>query len=117
GLVMLALSAWGQIETTAGMHVLLVGAIGGMTLAVMTRASLGHTGRPITAGASAIMSYVFIFLAALVRPLVVLVPHHYTLVLSLSGLLWILAFAAFSAGYVPILCSPRIQKSPRSQAS
>ncbi len=117
GLVMLALSAWGQIETTAGMHVLLVGAIGGMTLAVMTRASLGHTGRPITAGASAIMSYVFIFLAALVRPLVVLVPQHYTLVLSLSGLLWILAFAAFSADYVPILCSPRIQKSPRKQAS
>ncbi len=49
GLLAVALAALGWIAGASALHVLTVGAIGGMTLAVMTRASLGHTGRPLMA--------------------------------------------------------------------
>lgn len=110
GLVMIALSALQIVEYAAAMHVLLIGCVGGMTLAVMTRASLGHTGRPIRAGALATAAYVNVFLAAAIRPLVAVFPQHYYFIFSVSGLLWIFAFAAFTAAYLPILMSPRLSK-------
>jgi uncharacterized protein involved in response to NO len=68
GFLLLALDAFIPLlpETTA-LHALTVGAIGTMTLAVMTRASLGHTGRPLIAGPGTTAIYVLITLAALLR--------------------------------------------------
>lgn len=62
------------VPTTAALHALTVGAIGTMTLAVMTRASLGHTGRSLVAGPGTQAIYVFVTLAALLRVLRVLSP-------------------------------------------
>jgi uncharacterized protein involved in response to NO len=86
----------------APLHALTIGAIGTMTLAVMTRASLGHTGRALTAGAGTVSIYALVTLAALLRvaaPLTV----DMTLVTSLAGLAWTAAFLLFVVLYAPIL--------------
>jgi uncharacterized protein involved in response to NO len=78
-----------------------------MTLAVMTRAALGHTGRLITASPATVASYVFLGAAALSRPAVDLMPQYYYPIFALSGLLWLFAFVSFLIVYAPILVSPR----------
>jgi uncharacterized protein involved in response to NO len=57
----------GLLPPGAALHALTVGAIGTMTLAVMTRASLGHTGRPLTAGPVTAAIYGLITVAAALR--------------------------------------------------
>lgn len=94
-------------------HALTVGAIGGLTLAMMARVSLGHTGRMLAAPASMLLAFVAINLAAVVRcvgPLVA--PSQYMNVLVVSGTLWSLAFAIFAATYLPILLLPRVDGRP-----
>lgn len=110
GLLAVALAGQGSMTQASAMHVLSVGAIGGMTLAVMTRASLGHTGRPIVASPLTVLAYLAIVLAALARPLADAVPDHYLTLLGLSGALWLLAFAAFLVRYAPILLAPRLAR-------
>lgn len=68
GLVLFGLNGvWPALPQSAAVHALTVGAIGTMTLAVMTRASLGHTGRPLSAGPGTTAIYAAITLAALLR--------------------------------------------------
>lgn len=107
GLVAVALSAMGWIAMASALHVLTVGAIGVMTLAVMTRASLGHTGRPLTASTSTGIAYLALVLAAVLRPFAELIPAQYHLLLSLGALGWLAAFGIFVAEYGPMLLSPR----------
>lgn len=113
GLIMLASVSWGLLTEASAVHVLTIGAIGGMTMAVMTRAALGHTGRPIVASPLTIAAYVFLCLATLVRPMVDLFPQHYYLVFAISGLLWVLAFTAFLLRYASVLAQPRLSKIQR----
>ena len=104
----LALLGAGLSEITA-LHALTVGAVGGMTLGVMTRAGLGHTGRPLVAPRVIVWAYGLISLAALLRIVGPwLFPGLYNEAMLLSGAAWILAFALFSAVYLPILTQPRI---------
>jgi uncharacterized protein involved in response to NO len=56
------------VPQAAGLHALTAGAMGGMTPAVMTRASLGHTGRPLTADRWTAVSYGLVATAAGLRP-------------------------------------------------
>ena len=89
------------IANGAALHALTVGAIGTMTLAVMTRASLGHSGQPLAAGAGTTAIYVLVTLAALLR---VLAPHVGGVMLtSLAGLAWSGGFALFVILYGPLL--------------
>ncbi|WP_196260152.1 NnrS family protein [Pelagibacterium limicola] len=111
GLVVIGFGATGLLTHASAAHVLLVGAIGGMTLAVMSRAALGHTGREIKAPVLIVVAYSYVAAAALVRPLVDLVPALYFPIFSVSGLLWIFAFALFCAVYAPILLKPRVEKA------
>ena len=110
GLLVLAVSSAGLLTEASAVHVLTIGALGGMTLAVMSRAALGHTGRPIAAGPVTVAAYIFLCLAAIVRPALDVLPQFYHAVLGLSAALWILAFCAFVAVYAPILLSPRPEK-------
>ena len=97
----------GWIGVTSAMHLLAIGAIGGMTLAVMTRASLGHTGRPLVTARPIGVAYAMVAAAAIVRSLgVEIFPAHYMAVLAAAALLWIGAFAIFSGIYLPILTGP-----------
>jgi uncharacterized protein involved in response to NO len=86
---------------------LTVGGIGGMTLAVMTRASLGHTGRPLAAAPLIQIAYLALGLAGLARPIAELLPDLFIPIIAASGALWILAFSLFLIIYTPILTGPR----------
>lgn len=89
---------------TAGLHAWTVGAIGSMTLAVMTRATRGHSGQPLHAPTSTWLTiYTPIVVAALARMAAALAPDHTMLLLPLSGVLWIIAFVGYAVCYGPLL--------------
>ncbi len=90
-------------------HALTFGAFATMILAVMTRASLGHTGRPLVVARAISVAYLLMTLGALLRVFGgAWTPHYDLLTLSASGLAWLLAFAIFVWVYGPILMSPRV---------
>lgn len=108
GLVLLGANGWvAVLPQTAALHALTVGAIGTMTLAVMTRASLGHTGQVLTSGPGTTMIYVLVTLAALSRVLAGLAAAFYEPVLWLAGAAWCGAFGLFVVLYGPLLMRPR----------
>ena len=109
GLLCVGLSQLGWMSAPSALHVLTVGAIGIMTFAVMTRASLGHTGRPLTASPAISVAYLSLLVAATIRPFAELLPSHYHLLLEVAGAAWLLAFAIFLLEYGPILCRSRRQ--------
>lgn len=93
---------------TAALHALTAGAIGVMTLAVMTRASLGHTGRPLSANGSTLFIYALINIGAVLRVTAIWAPIDYGAIVALSSLSWSAAFLLFIASYGPSLMRPRI---------
>lgn len=107
GLLAIGLSALGYLEERSVLHLLSVGAIACMMLAVMTRASLGHTGRPLKASRTTIASYVALVLCALVRPLGEVFADASNEIYAAAGLLWIVAFGLFCLEYLPILARKR----------
>lgn len=104
GLLCIGLSELGFLSAPSALHVLTVGAVGVMTFAIMTRASLGHTGRPLTASPSISLAYLALVTAAIVRPFAEIVPGSYHLLLEIAGFAWIAAFTLFLVEYGPILC-------------
>ncbi|HEV2162029.1 MAG TPA: NnrS family protein [Stellaceae bacterium] len=109
GFLLLAVSGVAPLlPATAALHALTVGAIGTMTLAVMTRASLGHTGRKLSAGHGTTAIYILVTIAAVLRLLAPLAGAQYLLVLSLAGGAWAGAFGLFVVLYGPPLLTPRV---------
>jgi uncharacterized protein involved in response to NO len=112
-LALRAASAFGMVTPSLAMHALTVGAIGGMTLGMMTRSALGHSGRELRAGAAEVASYVLVQLAAITRVLVpLLVPSAYLASVSMAGVMWFAAFVVFTVAYWPILTRPRVDGRP-----
>ncbi|HQZ11414.1 MAG TPA: NnrS family protein [Devosia sp.] len=109
GLLSIGLAALGWLTPASALHVLTVGAIGTMTLAIMTRATLGHTGRKLTATGLTVAAYVALIVAALARPAADLVPDHYQTLLSIAGGGWIVGFGLFVIQYGPMLLAPRVR--------
>lgn len=113
GLLALGLIAWGLSQFDLGselgaLHILGIGAIGGMTLAVMSRASLGHSGRALIAPRAVAIAYALIPLAVLLRWTGSAFPASFYLpgVIG-SGLVWCAAFALYLAALWPIFFAPR----------
>lgn len=103
GLILLGLSGLsGEVPRIAGLHALTAGAIATMLVAVMTRASLGHTGRPLTADRATLAVYALITAAAVTRVLSPWFPGQGLLLIDLSGSLWIAGFALFTVRYWPV---------------
>jgi uncharacterized protein involved in response to NO len=92
------------------MHALGVGAASMMIVAVITRASLGHTGRPLAVSKSVAVAYGVLCIAALVRVLATAVPEYYEGALKVAASLWTLAFVILLATYGPILLRARIDR-------
>jgi uncharacterized protein involved in response to NO len=92
----------------AATHLWTVGAVGLMTLAVMTRATRGHTGRALTAPAGTVAIYGLVVLAAALRVAAALLPEAGSWLLPAAGLAWIAAFAGFLVAYGPMLLGPRV---------
>ena len=113
----LALKAMTLLEGLASaafwLHALTIGAITSMILGVMTRAALGHTGRPLVVDPLITVAYVLVSIAAVVR---VFAPgvHEvsYPAVIITSGLVWTAAFALYLWTYAPILWRPRVDGRP-----
>ena len=95
------------ISPTAALHALTMGAIGSMVLAVTTRVSLGHTGRPLQATRATVAAYWIMMIGILIRVLGPLTGMDYLLIIDLSAAAWTLAFALFVWIYWPILTRPR----------
>jgi uncharacterized protein involved in response to NO len=103
----------GLLAPSESLHGLAIGAVGTMTLAVMSRAALGHTGRPLVAPRLMTVSYLLIGGAGLARLAAPLVPGDlHLLSLILSATLWSLAFLAFVVTFARPLTRPRIDGRP-----
>lgn len=101
----------GWLAPADAVHGLTVGAIGTMTLAVMTRATLGHTGRTLHAGPGTSAAYALVGLAALLRLAAPLAGGHTLLLLALAGAAWSGAFGLFLVLYLGPLAKPRARRS------
>ena len=101
GLGALGLTSLGVWPAVTGLHLLGIGGIGGMTLAVMIRASLGHTGRELVAGRALTLAFASVALAAAVRVAVPVGPG-----LWVAAALWVLGFGLFLWRFAPILTQP-----------
>jgi uncharacterized protein involved in response to NO len=99
--------------TGAALHAFTAGAIGSLTLGMMTRVSLGHTGRQLILKPAIVVAYVAVELGALLRVLAAFMdPADYETWLAASGLLWSAAFLLFLVVYAPILVAPRADGRP-----
>jgi uncharacterized protein involved in response to NO len=103
GFALEGLAAFGLILHSAGLHSWMAGAAGTMTLAVMTRASLGHTGHEIVAWTGTQAIYGAVVIAALARVGAALFAAWTVSLLHLAALAWIAAFGGFALLYAPIL--------------
>lgn len=99
---------WPDLLPPSGaLHAWTTGAMGTMTLAVMTRATLGHTGHDIATTPATAVIYAAILIAALARMAAPLLPAYYFAELMLAGLGWIVAFGTFVLFYGPMLLRTR----------
>jgi uncharacterized protein involved in response to NO len=107
GFWLLALSAVGYVDDAAGFHAWAGGAIGAMTLAVMSRASLGHTGRALVASRAVQVIYALVIASALLRVCASLHPDWHAALIPLAGGAWAAAFLGFAVAYWRIFTGPR----------
>lgn len=108
GLALLGLSILDpSVPRSSALHALSAGAMASMTLAVMTRATLGHTGRALHADRATVAIYTLVTLGAGTRVAAPLLPFDYLHLVELAGLLWGGAFLLFVAAYGPKLLGPR----------
>jgi uncharacterized protein involved in response to NO len=112
GFLLGAASAFGLVPPSAGVHAWMAGAAGIMTLAVMTRASLGHTGRELTASGATQAIYGAVIVAALARICAVIHPAQSDLLLHVAALAWVGAFLGFALAYGPTL----LRRDPRARS-
>ncbi len=113
GALLLGLAALGvDVPQSAAIHALTAGAIGTMTLAVMTRVARGHTGHALAADRATALIYVLVNLAATLR-IAVAVGDSWTMALLVaSASLWIGAFGLFVIAYGSVLLLPRSPGQP-----
>jgi uncharacterized protein involved in response to NO len=109
GFILTIFSAYALVTPSLSLHAFTIGGIGVLTLGMMARVSLGHTGRALRASNVIAIAFVLINLAAVLRVLLpIAIPTWCNDLIYLSMLSWLLAFALFIFVYAPILTSPRI---------
>ena len=111
GFLLNAMSAFELVPAGAGVHAWMVGAAGTMTLAVMSRATLGHSGQQLTASVATQAIYAAIIVAALSRICAVIEPAHSEPLLHLAALAWAGAFFGFAVSFGPLLAGAGRGKS------
>jgi uncharacterized protein involved in response to NO len=108
GLALQALAALGLIAPSVATHSLTIGAVGSLTLGMMARVALGHTGRPLAVARPTTVAFVLVNLAALARLSALLTPDLHLESLLAAGALWSLAFLLFLWVHLPILTRARL---------
>lgn len=99
------------VTVTSAIHALAAGAIGTMILAVMPRVTLGHTGHNLTANWATVSIFILINAAGIMRVAASWTPHDMMILLVLSGMCWIAAFAVFEIVYGPMLLTRQPMRS------
>jgi uncharacterized protein involved in response to NO len=94
------------VPMAAGYHALGGGAIGAMTLSVMVRSTLGHTGRKLKAGYGTQLIFAAIIAAAAIRIVAAFATD--VILIEIAGMTWAIAFLGFAAVYGPALVRPRL---------
>lgn len=104
------------VTHAAGIHAFAVGAIGSMTLAVMVRATLGHTGRELRAGKAGCFVFASILVASAARIGEALgIPGNW--LIHLAACAWVAAFLGFTVLYGGMLLSPKLQPTAVAPAA
>lgn len=94
-------------------HLLTVGGMGGLILAMISRVSLGHTGRMLQPPKSMFWGFLSIFIATLVRVIgPILWVEYYMMIINISIVFWLVAFGLFVYHYAPMLSQPRVDGRP-----
>ncbi len=114
GMLLLAAALGGIAgSSSAAMHALGVGAVGGMIIGMMTRTARGHTGLPLKADAAEVVAYTLVHVAAAIRVFIpLLLPQAYAFALIASAVLWSSAFTIYCVVYWPVLTRPRFDGKP-----
>ena len=113
GFVLKAMAAAQLINPMLAIHAFTSGAIGGMTLGMMARVTLGHTGRELKTGVATYWAFVLVSLATVSRVLLpIYYPAGYKEFILVAGLLWSAAFVIFIFVYARFLIRPRIDGRP-----
>ncbi|WP_018692712.1 NnrS family protein [Algicola sagamiensis] len=119
GFVTVGLWLWGAYfagmlpSPTFGIHAITVGGMGGMILAMMSRVSLGHTGRSLVPPTPIVVGFFAMATAAFIRaifPTLWPTLNHYAYSLSIG--LWVIAYGLFLICYTKMLCQPRLDGRP-----
>jgi uncharacterized protein involved in response to NO len=108
GLALLGLSLMGLVPRSAAIHALTAGAMATMILAVMTRASLGHTARELKANTATTVVYLLVTAGAILRVTASVRLIDYDIGIEIAGLGWGAAFLLFLIAYAPVLWRPRL---------
>ncbi len=95
-------------QAALALHAFAAGAIGSLTLGMMARVSLGHTGRALEVPGSVRLAFALMLVAGLSRVLLPLTPLPYTFSIYAAGSLWVLSWLLFLLHYSRILISPRV---------
>lgn len=109
GFIIKGLMIFNINESIFSYHAFTVGGIGIMTLGMMARVSIGHTGRDMVLNNWMVLSFILINIAAIVRVIMpIFMSDHYLQLMQLAGWLWVLAFVIFAIVYIPMLIRARI---------
>jgi len=112
-LALRGLAGLGWLGESFAIHALTVGAIGGLTLGMMTRTARGHSGRPLVADGFELAMFLLVQIAAIVRVFGGMVsPGLYMASVQLSGMLWAVAFGLYAVRYWPVLTRSRLDGKP-----
>lgn len=109
GFVLTGMAVLDLVPASAGIHAWTGGAMGGMTLAVMSRASLGHTGRALVATSATQILYLLVIGATLARVCAALHPAWGNALLHGAAFAWAGAFLGFALTYWSVLTRPRVK--------
>ena len=115
GFLLHALHYFGWFNIFIPVHSLAVGGIGLMTMSIMARVSLGHTGRSIDDLSSLmIVAFGCLFMATITRVMLpIMNPENYVLWIQTSQILWIVSFVIFLLTHAPLLVQARIDNQPQ----
>ncbi len=111
GLILWGASLVGFGSEIGALHVLGIGCVGGMTLAVMSRAALGHSGRALVASPPMVLAYILMATAALLRWLGTALDSGYMVAMLTADGLWVTAFTLYLYAMWPALTQPRAGKA------
>lgn len=108
GLALLGAASFvAALPMSAAVHALTAGCIGTMVLGVMSRAALGHSGRPLDVAKATVAAYGLLSVGTVLRVAAPLVPAAQMGLTHAGGTLWALAWLLFVVVYFPIVTRPR----------